>query len=162
MAPASSKLLAYTTFVRPVLEYANTVWFPHSLTSITKLESVQRKAIRFVYNKYKRTDSPTNLLTSSGIRTLSTRAKQARLKFLYQLLHHSYKIDVSKYVAFSQSRPTRHKHKYTLIEYSFNNDSFGQSFFPLTIREWNRLHQDITDAETVSAFSAKLEHTSNL
>lgn len=129
MAPASSKLLAYTTFVRPVLEYANTVWFPHSLISITKLESVQRKAIRFVYNKYKRTDSPTNLLASSGVGTLSTRAKQARLKFLYQLLHDSYKIDVSKYVAFSQSHPTCHKHKYTLIKYSFNNDSFGQSFF---------------------------------
>lgn len=62
LAPQSTKLLAYTTYVRPmILEYANTVWFPYTVTSIKKLENVQRKAARFICDKYKRTDSPTHI-----------------------------------------------------------------------------------------------------
>lgn len=162
IAPAPAKLLAYTMFVRPVLEYANVVWFPYTLSGISKLEAVQRKAIRFVHNKFKRTDSPTNLLASSGIEKLATRAKEARLRFLYQLLHGHYKVDVSKYVTFSQSRPTRHKHKYSLQEYSSNSDVFGKSFFPLTIREWNKLNANATNADTLSTFTAVLETMRNL
>lgn len=96
-----AKLLAYTNFIRPVLEYVNTVWFPHPKTNKTKLEAIQRKAIRFIHNKFKRTDSPTKLLVQSGLKTLSTRAKHARFKFLFQLLKSNYKIDASKYISFS-------------------------------------------------------------
>lgn len=128
LATKSTKLLAYTSFVRPVLEYANTVWFPHTQTNISKLESIQRKAVRFIHNKYRRTDSPTHLLTQSGLRTLSTRAKHARLKFLFQLLKNNYRIDTSRYISFSEARPTRNKHAHTLTEYTCKNDTFKYSF----------------------------------
>lgn len=36
LAPTSTKLLAYKTFIRPILEYGNTVWFPHTVTNIKK------------------------------------------------------------------------------------------------------------------------------
>lgn len=158
LAPHSTKLLAYTTYVRPVLEYANTVWFPYTVTNIQKLENVQRKAARFICNKYKRTDSPTNMLASSGLQTLAIRAKQARLKFLFQLLHNHYKIDPSLYIRPSDSRVIRHKHSYTLKEYSYRNDTFKHSFFPLAIREWNCLDSSITSAKSVSDFALKLEN----
>lgn len=35
-APAPAKLLAYTMFIRPVLEYANIVWFPYSIPVISQ------------------------------------------------------------------------------------------------------------------------------
>ena len=34
---------AFTTFVRPSLEYASCVWNPHKITLINKIESVQRR-----------------------------------------------------------------------------------------------------------------------
>ena len=37
------KSTAYTTLVRPQLEYASTEWSPHTATDITKLEAVQRR-----------------------------------------------------------------------------------------------------------------------
>ena len=40
------KSTAYTTLVRPQLEYASTVWSPHTATDITKLEAVQRRSVR--------------------------------------------------------------------------------------------------------------------
>lgn len=60
--------------MRPILKYANTAWFPHSKTNIEKLGTVHRKAVRYIHNKYKRTDSPTNLLVASGLQTLEARA----------------------------------------------------------------------------------------
>lgn len=160
LSPPSTKLLAYTTFIRPILEYANTVWFPHTTTHIMTLENVQRKAIRFIHNKYRRTDSPTNLLSASGLHTLAIRARQARLKFLYQLLHNCYKIDVTKYISLSQSRRTRHQHDYTLTEYFCHNDTFKYSFFPRAIHEWNQLDPDITRITSSAEFAKIIDELS--
>jgi hypothetical protein len=46
--PQDVKSQAYTTLVRPVLEYASTVWDPYTLQHIYALERVQRQAARFV------------------------------------------------------------------------------------------------------------------
>lgn len=52
LAPTQTGLLTYTTFVLPILEHANNVWFLQSVTQIAKLEHVQRKAVRFIHKKY--------------------------------------------------------------------------------------------------------------
>ena len=38
------KSIAYSTLVRPQLQYASTVWSPHTATDIAKLEAVQRSS----------------------------------------------------------------------------------------------------------------------
>lgn len=43
LAPWRNKLLAYTTFVRPILKYTNVVWFPHTISNRNKMERVQKK-----------------------------------------------------------------------------------------------------------------------
>ena len=47
------KFMAYQTMVRPTLEYANTVWDSHHQVHIRALESIQRRASRFVTNNYR-------------------------------------------------------------------------------------------------------------
>ena len=49
---APVKAAAYSTVVRPVLEYSSTVWDPHQTSDIHNLEQVQRKAARFVHRNY--------------------------------------------------------------------------------------------------------------
>ena len=42
--PRKTKHLAYTTLVRPILEYASIIWDPHTASNIHKLETVHYNA----------------------------------------------------------------------------------------------------------------------
>jgi len=54
---------AYCTYVRPILEYAAFVWSPHTNTNINKLESVQRRAARYVMSDFDRYSSVSEMLS---------------------------------------------------------------------------------------------------
>ena len=53
------KATAYKTVVLPQLEYASSVWSPHTETVIQQIEKVQRRAARWVKRDYSRTSSVT-------------------------------------------------------------------------------------------------------
>ena len=53
------KSVAYKTRVRPQLEYASTVWYPHTTTDINEVEAVQRRATRWATRDYRYTSSVT-------------------------------------------------------------------------------------------------------
>ena len=45
---ANTIRLLYITLVHPILDYGSTVWNPHLIKNIRKLEAVQRRATKFV------------------------------------------------------------------------------------------------------------------
>ena len=55
---------AYLMYVRPILEYAACSWAPHTKCNIDKLESVQRRAARFVNGDYRYTSSVTEMINT--------------------------------------------------------------------------------------------------
>ena len=62
--PRAIKSRCYQTFVRPIVEYASTVWDPSTEKYTKAVENVQRQAARFVTNDYRRRSSVGNMLES--------------------------------------------------------------------------------------------------
>ena len=60
--PSNIKSTCYKSMVCPILEYASTVWDPHTNVNITKLESVQRRVARFCLGDYSRYSCVTSML----------------------------------------------------------------------------------------------------
>ena len=88
--PTHIKGVAYTSLVRPILEYASAAWDPHSQNNIKTLERIQRQAARFCTNNYSREPgSVTKLLQELGWETLQTRRKSKRITIYYIKLQFS-------------------------------------------------------------------------
>ena len=61
--PRKVRETAYTSIVRPKLEYASASWDPHYKKDISTLERVQRKAARFCLQNFSKTASVTDMLS---------------------------------------------------------------------------------------------------
>ena len=70
---------AYLTLVRRVCEYGSVAWFPYTKKDINCLESVQRRATRFVCNVYRRISSVYTMLSNLAWQNLETRRRVSDL-----------------------------------------------------------------------------------
>jgi hypothetical protein len=82
-----TKLFIYTAYIRPKLEYANTVYGSNLNDLQSKqLEDIQRKALLSCTGAYQHT-SHVRLLKECGIEPLSVRRKYYRLCQVYKMTH---------------------------------------------------------------------------
>ena len=75
--PQECKKLAYLAMVRSTLEYGCLIWDPYTNKDIDKLESIQKRAARFIKHDYKSTESGcvTNMLKDLELKPLQERRK---------------------------------------------------------------------------------------
>ena len=85
ISTSNIKEKAYKVFIRPLLEYAASVWDPYSQKNIAKIEAVQRRAARFIFNWFRNTSSVNNMLEAMGWPTLEQRRQTCRLLMLYKI-----------------------------------------------------------------------------
>ena len=69
----SVKASSYLSLVRPNVEYATVAWCPHTNKGIDCIESVQRRAARFVNSDYSRYSSVLSVLTDLNWPSLQSR-----------------------------------------------------------------------------------------
>ena len=89
---AAAKSLAYKALVQPCLEYGYSVWYPHTSKDIHVLESVQRRAARWIQSRYdpnirKWTKSSDICLKELRWPTLALRQQYYTILMLYSILH---------------------------------------------------------------------------
>ena len=87
VASPEIKERAYQSLVRPKLEYNCCTWDPHHQTQIHQLEMVQRRAARYVTNRFHNTSSVSDMLQHLNWPTLPQRRLRTRLIFFYKVLH---------------------------------------------------------------------------
>ena len=84
--PAKVKEAAFKGLVRPVLDYGSSVWDRPGVVLQEELESVQKRAARFVTGNYNyETGSMTGILGQLKWESLKKRRKDSRLILLYCL-----------------------------------------------------------------------------
>ena len=102
--------------VRPLLEYCSTVWSPYTKEYIQKIEMVQRRAARYVTNRYHNTISVTSMLDHLEWETLESRRTKNQLIMFFKTVHGLVDIPADKYL-------TPHLHRLALVTLS-NIDKF--------------------------------------
>lgn len=152
LTPPSIKLLA--TFVRPKLEYANAIFDPYQTYLINTLESVQNRAARFVLSDYSRYSSISALKAELNLHTLQSRRKIARL-CLYHKLFHSQQLR-NQYIRLAH-RISRTSHTNAVYPERALTNTFQQSFFIRTSRDWNDLPAAVATIIDQSCFKRAIE-----
>ena len=141
--------------VRPIMEYACTVWSPFTRKNIQGLEAVQRRAARFVKNDYRFTSSVTAMLQDLEWPTLEERRWAIKATMLFKILHHLVCIPADQYLKAITDHTRRHQQRLQQFPF-FHVNVFMHSFFPSTISIWNNLPDDLVNAATINEFKSKL------
>ena len=145
--PRPVKVQMYQALVRPHLEYAATAWDPYHLNNINSLE---RRSARFVTGNYNRTPGTvTRILSDLQWPTLQRRRQDARLYLLYRSIQGNIAVSLPSYIT-KQTRTTRHTHPQIFLQVRASTQTYQNSFFPRTVRDWNDLPPDILEAPTAA------------
>ena len=93
--PEQIKTQAYYSLVRHHLEYACSMWDPHTQKNIQSIEKVQRRGARFVKKCNQRTPGTiTSLLQEVKWPSLQQRRKQTRLTNLYKIVNGTLAVEI--------------------------------------------------------------------
>ena len=153
--PQEVKEAAYKGLVRPVLDYGSSVWDPPGVVLQEELESVQKRAARFVTGNYNyETGSMTGILGQLKWESLKKRRKDNRLILLYKGLKGKASVPTDDLIP--KTRRCRNQHSMAFQTPIANTDVYKGSFFPQTIRDWNALPDSlISSAEDAEDCIAK-------
>ena len=151
--PRKTKHLAYTTLVRPILEYASIIWDPHTASNIHKLETVQRRSARHIMHNYSSHASVTTMLQHLDLPTLQQRRQHYKIIMLYRITHKLASIPTATYIA-----PSTRNIQHYILPYA-RTHVFKISFFPSTITIWNNLQLVITNSTTIPHWISTAIHT---
>ena len=142
---------AYKTYVRPLVEYAASVWDPWQKIYINKIEMIQHRAIRYIFNDYSFTSSVSNMLSKLNLPTLEKRRQISSLTMFYKIKHHLVNIPFPGNIQPSM------RSRYTFARSRINIHRY--SFFPLTAKLWNNLPPDLCNSPDLGSFRAGLFKT---
>ena len=146
----------FTAFVRPHLEYAQSVWAPYLKKYINQIENVQARATKLV-------DNLSNLeyperLKRLNLPTLAFRRLRGDMIEVYKHFHVYDQSTISRSFQ-PQVRPSR-KHHFQLLNRRAKDGARGiqtNSFYFRIAEVWNELPKTVVNANNVNEFKNKLD-----
>ena len=128
--------------MRPVLDYGSSVWDPPGVVVQEDLESVQKRAARFVTGNYNyETGSMTGILGQLKWESLKKRRKDNRLILLYKGFKGKASVPTDDLIP--KTRRCRNQHSVAFQTPTANTDVYKGSE---TIRAWNALPDSLTSS----------------
>ena len=124
--------------MRPRVEYASQVWNPYTKSNISRIESIQRRATKFI---------------------LKSDDKYLVVLF-YKVVHNHVRLTLDSRVRFSRDvdrgYALRSMHTPNLLTSLSRTNLFKFSFMKRIVEEWNSLPLNIREASSVEEFELKV------
>ena len=156
VANTTAYIRAYTSYVRPILEFNSPVWSPHYVGLIDKIEGVQRNFTKRVMLRCNAVDPPHYLarLDILGLDSLELRRIKADLVLLYQIVNGN--VDSPSEDMFSYANTVTRGHQFKLKTTFARTSVFNSSFSNRIVPIWNSLPHTAVSKSSVSSFKHAL------
>ena len=180
----SKKRTLYLTLVRSIFERCSVVWRPYNQTRISKFESIQKRAIKWIlseeFSSYGARNTYLRKCKEVNILPLNSRFDINDLAFFHKIIYGLIPVELPSYLGFSQGSRLRSSHlnNHSLISSITpkissrnNNDiisnsnvscissfrAFENSYFYRTHLKWNKLPLEVKEISSHTIFKNKLE-----
>ena len=150
---------AFNTLVRPTLEYCSSVWDPSTQDAKHMIEMVQRRGARYVAGRYRRTSSVGEMLNELSWCTLEERRRKTNLTVMYKIMNNHVAINIEDHLVKSNRHSKRVNNTMAYQIPNGKTEAYNKSFFPKTIREWNKLPNSVAASLTIEEFKAAVAGT---
>jgi len=146
-------VFAFTTYVRPLLEYASCVWSPQSIGLIKKVESVQRRFTkRLPKMKHLSYDER---LRKLKLESLELRRLKTDLIYTYKILCGHVDVDFNNFFRFNNNSTRGHCYK---LHVNCCRVDVRKNFFTnRIIHTWNKLPLNEYSFRNLNAFKVLLD-----
>ena len=151
-------LLVYKTFIRPKLEYCNSVWSPHLQKDIDLLENVQRRATKMVIGM--NTLPYEERLKKLDLFSLQSRRLRGDMILVYKMFNELIDLKVEDFFCIKQYQSNRgHNLKLELLN-NPKTDMGHNAFSKRVIIPWNSLPCYVVNSDNVDSFKRNFDrHT---
>ena len=147
----------YCSLVRPRVEYASQVWNPYSKGNISRIESIQRRATKFIL---KSDDEYLVRLRKLRLLSLEDRRFMADVVFFYKVVSNHVRLTLDFRVRFSRDvdrgYALRSMDTPNLLTSLSRTNLLKFSFMKRIVEEWNSLPLDTRGASSVEDFKLKV------
>ena len=146
-----SLLTIYKSFIRPHIDYGDVVFDQsYNVTFHKKLESLQYSAALAITGAIRGT-SREKIYQELGLESLQQRRCYRKLTLFF-------KIHMKKYPSYLFNMIPKKEHTYQTRQrediplFKAKHNFFQNSFFPSTIKEWNKIDCNIRKSETIDVY----------
>ena len=143
----------YKSHVRPILEYAHSVWNPYYVKDIELLEGVQRRATRIPATL--KGSAYEERLRVFGLPTLRERRMRGDLIETFKIIQNHYKVPM--YIFHFNINENLRGHSLKLYKERCNKLQRKNFLTNRVVYSWNSLHNETVTAESINNFKNRLD-----
>ena len=146
----------YRVFVRPILEYCQTIWSPHLQYHINAIENVQRRATKLVPSVK---DLPyEERLEHLKLYKLSDRRCRGDMIYVFKMLKYMVNIDYNNYFNISENpHNTRGHHMKISLGKNPTINTRRNYFTNRIVVPWNSLPAEVVESNNLNEFKKKYD-----
>ena len=153
--PHHSLIALYKSFIRLHLDYADTIYdLPGNLNLCNKIETCQYNAALAITGAI-RGSSKGRLYWELVLECLTSRRWLRKLCTYYKTVRNKFPGYLDKYIL-PGNRTYQPQNSNNIKQIVCRSKYFANSFFPYTIKEWNKLSLEISNSESYSIFTKSL------